>query len=1149
MADRADPQIESSSSVKKKQLDFFESMMTGDDDGLDDMDIDLTEFGLEEEDKNIDYSDDEDLMDDDELTTMLDSTKETRKQLKTGAGDELADDFAEFEDNLIANATLGKKRHQARKRVGKGEAKLPKEVSERLGRANGFYINHDYGQAMEILQETITLYPDYSQPWNTLGLIHEEMGNTTKSLEVRMIAAHMSGSDASLWKELGLKSIENQALRQAVYCFDKAVGLDPLDVDALWDRSFLQKDLGQLDAAMNGFKQILKILPYHFKVINEMAQLYRAKGETKQAITLYEEAMEHHIDHADPNDADGDNDEDDNPFSDKLGYSEINMLSELYLMVNDYRRALDCIKTGIRHVQRRQHEVQWLNRPNDDNEYLPFASKRKTRSRPSRVNKQQQQHGNGDMDDTYDYEDNNNSDDSYEPDSDDNDNNDIADDDEGLDEEAALERQNIPLELRVRMGVCRIYLGQADIAAQHFEYLYAHSPTSYSDLYQDAACAYMDRRFFDLALPIFQKIIDAKEEVEMDLLVQTADCYRETGDLETAMVFYINVLDERPDNLEVMTSLAMVYEEQGKEDEALELVDYVVRKTREARQKKRLEAKATTEDDGSLNTEGLALQTAERVRKKGSLFDESMARQHMKSEREMKRERRRRDEEERQMDALRLFEKITELHGLMPSSVVQTDRNLMREYIRVALQLWDDFRTARGFFPKKKTTRANVGFYASRRGKDKSMASRIQQARTMAVRLRLRNNKKAESKEDPIGPDSDENEDKEDDEDEEAENKDLINSDHFRNIWLDEWVGMFINLAYILTTVRRAEEAFTILQTVIKSRAVYNHLNRKTALKLALLGCGLISNSKHTVIDVSHWICNVYQFQNDAYRLYSAIFPSGLQDKITYGRSNAIKIFLRHIKLMDGLHGLYLRQQSGTPLPEEDEAEKLKKLQDVIRTMHLDPKTTGLDDYERYYNATDDKGTDELLKDWMQPLAHINPLLLHTFGHSLMIGNNYIGAIVFFMRVYALYPNDPLNTLSLAIANLHRSTQRKTDNRHLQIIKGMQMMSHYCKLRNHNQETEYNMARAYHLLNLTQLAVHHYEKVLILPSAAKQDKQSPKPIDAIYTWPPTDMDDDDDDDDDDTDLKREAAYNLHLIYMTSGATSLAQIVLMKYCTI
>lgn len=34
------------------------------------------------------------------------------------------------------------------------------------------------------------------------------------------------------------------------------------------------------------------------------------------------------------------------------------------------------------------------------------------------------------------------------------------------------------------------------------------------------------------------------------------------------------VLDEQPDNLDVMMSLASVYEEQGREEEALQLVEY-----------------------------------------------------------------------------------------------------------------------------------------------------------------------------------------------------------------------------------------------------------------------------------------------------------------------------------------------------------------------------------------------------------------------------------------------------------------------------------------------------------------------------------------------------------------------------------------------
>lgn len=172
--------------------------------------------------------------------------------------------------------------------------------------------------------------------------------------------------------------------------------VDPTDIDALWDRSFLYKKMDRLDDAMDGFKQILNITPHHFKVINELVQLYRARGMIKEAITLYEEAVEYHTNNNDAMQQEEEEDE----FSNRLGYVEVNMLSELYLMQNDYQRTLQCIKDGVRHVQHRQHETSRWDANNDD-EY---------------------------------FEENDN-------------------DDEGL------RRAEFPIELRVRMGICRLYLG------------------------------------------------------------------------------------------------------------------------------------------------------------------------------------------------------------------------------------------------------------------------------------------------------------------------------------------------------------------------------------------------------------------------------------------------------------------------------------------------------------------------------------------------------------------------------------------------------------------------------------------------------------------------------------------------------------------
>lgn len=208
---------------------------------------------------------------------------------------------------------------------------------------------------------------------------------------------------------------ENNALKQAIYCLTKALYVDPTDVDALWDRSFLFKQIELTKLAVEGFKKILEYMPHHFKVINELAQLYRSEGKTKEAIQMYEDAIAYHTDHGDDENEDEEDEEDEEgDFNDKLGYSEINMLSELYLILNDYRKSLNTIKTGLRFVQKRQNETWWVDREDDDDEYL--------------------------------------------------------------EEDEA--KTDFPIELRVRMGICRVYLNQVRMATVSLEgiiYMYIRS--------------------------------------------------------------------------------------------------------------------------------------------------------------------------------------------------------------------------------------------------------------------------------------------------------------------------------------------------------------------------------------------------------------------------------------------------------------------------------------------------------------------------------------------------------------------------------------------------------------------------------------------------------------------------------------------------
>ena len=104
------------------------------------------------------------------------------------------------------------------------------------------------------------------------------------------------------------------------------------------------------------------------------------------------------------------------------------------------------------------------------------------------------------------------------------------------------------------------------------------------------------------------------------------------------------------------------------------------------------------------------------------------------------------------------------------------------------------------------------------------------------------------------------------------------------------------------------------------------------------------------------------------------------------------------------------------------------------------------------------------------------------------------------------------------------------DNRNHTIVQGISTLSRYAEIRGASSEVEYNFGRAFHQLGtlwrsleladtdrvgLLHLAVPRYQRVLEL---AKDNKDAGRGFD----------------------MAREAAYNLGLIYPTSGSPHLAR---------
>ncbi|CAI9786714.1 unnamed protein product [Fraxinus pennsylvanica] len=112
---------------------------------------------------------------------------------------------ASFEEIMEAMNYGMRRKSKKTKKKGRrkgSKKKVNSELTRKLGDATLHYAHGRYEEAISVLNEVILLAPNLSDPYHTLGLIYNEMGDKKRALNFYMIAAHLTPKDASLWKLL-----------------------------------------------------------------------------------------------------------------------------------------------------------------------------------------------------------------------------------------------------------------------------------------------------------------------------------------------------------------------------------------------------------------------------------------------------------------------------------------------------------------------------------------------------------------------------------------------------------------------------------------------------------------------------------------------------------------------------------------------------------------------------------------------------------------------------------------------------------------------------------------------------------------------------------------------------------------------------------
>ncbi|KAK4661584.1 transcription factor TFIIIC subunit tfc4 [Podospora pseudopauciseta] len=388
-------------------------------------------------------------------------------------------------------------------------------------------------------------------------------------------------------------------------------------------------------------------------------------------------------------------------------------------------------------------------------------------------------------------------------------------------------------------------------------------------------------------------------------------------------------------------------------------------------------------------------------------------------------EKRRQQEIEQTKEATKNYQIMQEMEG----NALLGDEEAKSKWMAAAKALVDDFRAYKQFYPWDKYIKF-LGYVNPSEGGQQAVPAR--NLKLAAMEERLRQNLAPADGADPATAAS-------------------VNKPHFkipqehRGIPFTEWLNIFLNYAFALVRAGQHREAYAVCHAA-RDSVVWTSIDNTFLIHVAWASCAVYAGDEETCVAIARYFMRDYRPGTDSYRMFSAMCRVCQTPVSWYTSGPAQKFILRQIKTMDNI---VMRQQQ-SPSGEKDDS-------------------IGLD-----------------------------VSLLTIYGHILFTTTSYTYALSYFARAASIDPTNCLINLSTGLAYIHYALKRQATNRQYLLNQGFGFLFRYYEDRlaeaerngsaGQRQEAHFNMARAYSLIGLGNVAVEFYKKVLEEPPVQKVDR-------------------------------------------------------------
>ncbi|XP_067931437.1 general transcription factor 3C polypeptide 3-like isoform X2 [Watersipora subatra] len=232
---------------------------------------------------------------------------------------------AEGDPNYDPNYSPNKGRRQ---RMVK--SRLSKELQGLMGEANLKFARGEYDEVIAMCREIIRSAPTAPDPYQTLSMLHEEMGDHDTAYQCGLVGAHLDPRNTEEWLRLADMAEEADNKKDCSYCYRQVAKYDRENTPALLKCAELERELGQLTRCCEVLQWILDSnsansdSQLYMSITKHLVKLLYGRGKHDKAVQVLEKAVESHPEF--------------------ITSEEVNLLADFYVADEKYSKVIELLK-------------------------------------------------------------------------------------------------------------------------------------------------------------------------------------------------------------------------------------------------------------------------------------------------------------------------------------------------------------------------------------------------------------------------------------------------------------------------------------------------------------------------------------------------------------------------------------------------------------------------------------------------------------------------------------------------------------------------------------------------------------------------------------------------------------------------------------